>query len=152
MSDLSIRTAVAADVSALRTIYRESSLANAHDRDVLLAHPEVLVWDAAAVADGRTRVALIGETIVGFATLGAVRSMPELEDLFVDPAWMRRGIGSALVRDAAAQVAAHGGASLDVIANPHAMAFYTQVGFRAVAECATEFGPAIQMRRDVASP
>lgn len=149
MTDLSIRTAITADVPALRTIYRESSLSNAGEREVLLAHPEVLAWDATAVADGRTRVALIGETIVGFATLGADRSTPELEDLFVDPAWMRRGIGSALVQDAAALVAAHGGATLDVIANPHAMAFYTQAGFRPVARCATEFGPAMQMRRDV---
>ncbi len=62
-----------AHVSALRAIYRESSLANGGDRDVLLAHPDVLEWDATAVADGRTRVALIGETIVGFgATLDVI--------------------------------------------------------------------------------
>lgn len=151
MSDLSIRTAVTDDVSALRTIYRESSLANAGDRDVLLAHPEVLEWDATAVVEGRTRVALMGATIVGFATIGADRSAPELEDLFVDPAWMRRGIGSALVRDAAAVVAAQGGATLDVIANQHAMAFYTQAGFRPVGERATQFGLAMQLRMEVAA-
>ena len=45
----------------------------------------------------------------------------ELEDLFVDPEFMRRGIGRALVRDA--------GAPLTVIANEHARAFYESLGF-----------------------
>jgi ribosomal protein S18 acetylase RimI-like enzyme len=152
MTDLRIRTAVDADVAALRTIYRESSLANPSDRDVLLAHPEVLEWDATVVIEGRTRVAIIGETIVGFATLRTDGASTELEDLFVDPAWMRRGIGSALVRDAVALVAARGGATLDVVANPNAMAFYAQVGFRPKAERDTQFGAAILMRREVEAP
>jgi N-acetylglutamate synthase-like GNAT family acetyltransferase len=53
----------------------------------------------------------------------------ELEDLFVDPDWMRRGIATKLVLDALANAREQGIARIDMTANGHALAFYKKVGF-----------------------
>ena len=64
--------------------------------------PDALEFSDRAVADGRVRVAVIDDRIVGFATVLVTRQIGELEDLFVDPDWTRRGIATALVLDALA--------------------------------------------------
>lgn len=68
-------------------------------------------------------------TIVGFATCLIVDGLAEIEDLFVDPPWMRKGIASSLVRDISARLNDLHFATLEVTANPHAMAFYKHLGF-----------------------
>ena len=90
------------DLPALRDVFRRSSLSNEGDRASLLAHPDALEFSDRAVADGRVRVAVIDDRIVGFATVLVTGQIGELEDLFVDPDWMRRGIATALVLDALA--------------------------------------------------
>lgn len=88
-----IRTAVSGDLPALRGLFRRSSLSNAGAREILLANPQPLKLTDSGVGEGRTQVAVaVDGTIVGFATgLPLEDSRLELEDLFVDPEWMRRG-------------------------------------------------------------
>src|SRR5262249_19821974 len=107
-----IRTATADDLPALRDVFRRAALSNEGDRAWIEAHPEEWGLDETNVVAGRTRVAVVDGQIVGFATLVG----SELEDLFVDPNWMRRGIATALVRDVAATVS-----RIDLTANPHAL-------------------------------
>jgi len=83
-------------------VFARASLSNVGDRDALLAHPEALVLEEDGIAEGLTRVATNGDDIVGFATAVLVDGVLELQDLFVDPDWMRQGIGRHLVQDAAA--------------------------------------------------
>ena len=92
-------------------------------------------------------VATVDGMVVGFATTippesGVAADVLELEDLFVDPDWMRRGIGLALVADAVATGRARGAARIEVTANPHALAFYGQAGFVPSGSIETRFGPA----------
>ena len=136
-----IRAAEPEDTAALRDLFRRSSLSNEGDRAALLAHPEALEFEA---GEGRTRVAVVDGRIVGFATLVA----GELEDLFVDPGWMRRGIGRALVLDAVAVVRASGLGRIEVTANDHALRFYEEMGFVREGTVETEFGPACRMYLD----
>jgi GNAT superfamily N-acetyltransferase len=91
------------------------------------------------VIGDRTRVATIEGRIVGFATLVG----NELEDLFTDPDWMRRGIATALLRDAATRVD-----RIDVTANMHAQAFYEAAGFVRDGLTQTSGGPAHRMHLD----
>ncbi len=121
----------------LRELFRRSSLSNDGDRAALLAHPEALELSALGVEEGRTRVAVADGRIAGFATLLG----SELEDLFVDPGWMRRGIGRALVADAVAVARAQGLERIEVTANDHALAFYESVGFVLEGTVETELGP-----------
>jgi ribosomal protein S18 acetylase RimI-like enzyme len=145
-----VRSAVVDDLTEISDIYRRSSLSNEGDRAVLLAHPETLVFDGAPIREGRTRVALDDGLIVGFATTRLVGDIAELDDLFVDPDWMRRGIARALVLDVIAVVTAGGFTRVEVTANPHALAFYQAVGFVADGRSATQFGVGTRMHLDVA--
>jgi ribosomal protein S18 acetylase RimI-like enzyme len=144
---LIIRTAGPDDLPQVRTVYRRSSLSNEGDRDGLLHHPEYLVLPDEGLLEGRTRVAeLSNRGIVGFATIERQSGTAELVDLFVDPDSMRQGVARALVDDAVASLANDGIIALEVTANPHALAFYTAMGFVVVDRVATPLGAGVRMR------
>jgi GNAT superfamily N-acetyltransferase len=146
-----IRDAGPADLEAVRDVFRRSSLSNEGDRHNLLAHPDTLVWAADPVADGRTRVAVVGHRIVGFATTSAAADGLELDDLFVDPDWMRRGAGRALVEDVVATARRRNCPRIIVTANEHALAFYERAGFITRGFVETTFGPAPRMTLELSS-
>jgi GNAT superfamily N-acetyltransferase len=94
------------------------------------------------ITAGLVRVAEQDGAIVGFAVLlDRLGETCELDGLFVEPARMRAGVGRRLVDDAeriARDADRRGG-------QPQAVAFYEAVGFIAVGEAQTRFGPAPQM-------
>lgn len=146
-----IRDAVPSDDDGLRDVYRRSSLSNAGDRDLLLANPDVLDLPPAGARAGRTRVAVSDGRVVGFATTDAAEGALELDALFVDPDWMRQGVGRDLVLDAAADASARGLTHIEVTGNEHALAFYEQLGFVVVGTEGTPLGVvAPRLRRPVA--
>lgn len=146
-----IRDAVAADLAGLRDVYRRSSLSNEGDRASLLANPDVLEFPGPAAGDGRTRVAVAPDgRVAGFATSLVAGDTIELDDLFVDPGWMRQGAGRALVADAVTIARDRGIGRVEVTANLHALAFYEKAGFTADHEVATQFGAGTRMHLDVA--
>ena len=140
-----IRWSTPADLSALTDVFARASLSNEGDREALLVHPEALVLEEDGIAEGLTRVATNGDDIVGFATVVLVDGVLELQDLFVDPDWMRHGIGRDLVQDAATFAAERGFEAIAVTANPHAFFFYDALGFVADGEMQTTFGPGQRM-------
>jgi predicted N-acetyltransferase YhbS len=140
-----IRWSTPADLPALTDVFARASMSNEGDRDALLAHPEALVLEGDGIAEGLTRVATTANDIVGFATTVLVDGALDLQDLFVDPHWMRHGVGRRLVQDAAAIAARRGFEGLAVTANPHAFAFYDALGFVADSEIQTLFGPGQRM-------
>lgn len=153
-SRLAIRTAVAADLSALQKVYRAASLSNAGDTSMLLARPEFLVFTGDGIAAGRTLVAVAGppgnDQIVGFATVATGQDDdPELEDLFVDPTWRRRSVARHLVRQVVDTVRDTGHRRLWVTGNPHALAFYLAVGFVQVGQVSTALGIGLRMSLDL---
>ena len=140
-----IRLGVPADFPAASDVYRSASLSNAGDRDNLLAHPEYLVLGPEGLAEGRTYVAEEDGSLIGFATWIQADGVFELEDLFVDPGWRRRGIAAALVDRIAQALRARGVKRLEVTANPHAMGFYRAAGFIDCGAADTVFGAAPRM-------
>jgi GNAT superfamily N-acetyltransferase len=150
MSDISTRPATDRDLEALRGLYRRSSLSNEGDRDSLLASPEVLHWAGDHLAAGKTRAATYAQgRILGFATVVSIEGGREVEDLFVDPDAMRRGVATRLVIDAVADAVRDGVPWIEVTANRHAAEFYASVGFVWVRDEETLFGPAPRLRREV---
>lgn len=150
MTTFLIRAAAPADMAALRDVFRRSSLSNKGDRANLQAPPpDALELSALAVTEGRTRAAVADDSIVGFATWVDAGDGFEIEDLFVDPAWMRQGIGRALVLDLIAIARGRGVRRIEVTANQHALPFYESVGFAVRREVATRFGPAPRMQLDM---
>jgi ribosomal protein S18 acetylase RimI-like enzyme len=144
-----IRPAVEADRPRLAAIFRDASLSNEGDRDDLLAHPEVLDLEPTEHLEERTRVAVADGLVVGFVTVEDGGSSGEVVDLFVDPAWMRRGIGGDLLRHEAEGAWSRGVVRLEVTANEHARSVYERAGFRAHGEEQTRFGPAVRMHLDL---
>jgi ribosomal protein S18 acetylase RimI-like enzyme len=147
--DVEVRDATLADLEVLQDVYRRSSLSNEGDRAKLLAHPESLVLPDNAVRRGDTRVAVSGGGVLGFVTIVTVDGACEVDDLFVDPDFMRQGVGRRLVADAV-QIAEHRGVPrLEVTANPEALAFYRSVGFAVDHRVETRFGTGLRMHRDL---
>ena len=143
-----IRLGTPADLPAAAGVYRRASLSNASDRDNLLAHPEHLVLGPEGLADGRTYVAEDEKdgSLVGFATWAEAGGTVELEDLFVDPGWRRRGIATALVSRIVDVLRARGVQCLEVTASPHAQGFYSAAGFIDCGVANTDFGVAPRKR------
>jgi hypothetical protein len=73
-----------------------------------------------------------------------------MEDLFVDPDWMR-GVGRHLVRDVVALTGQDHVHRVEVTANPHALSFYENVGFVHDGDVDTRFGSGGRMRLDIAA-
>jgi GNAT superfamily N-acetyltransferase len=147
-----LRDATLADHEDLEGVFRRASLSNEDDRDSLLRHPEWLALSELGIREGRMRLATDEESaVVGFATFVIKNGVAELEDLFVDPEHRRRRIAELLVLDISGRVRELGFETLEVTANPHAMAFYEYMGFVAYDLVETEFYAAPRMRRNMAS-
>jgi N-acetylglutamate synthase-like GNAT family acetyltransferase len=146
-----IRYAEVQDRRALGNLHRRSSLVWEEDRPMLEAHPEVFGVAPEAIAEGRVRVAVNRDgQLVGFATVTVAEAgVCKLEDLFVEPEVMRRGVGSALVEDSAAAALAAGCRTMTVVAHPRNFPFYESVGFVPFEAAPTRFGPAVRMRRQL---
>lgn len=140
-----IRLGVPADLPAASDVYRSASLSNAGDRDNLLAHPEYLILGPEGLAEGRTYVAEEEGSLVGFATWIEAGGIFELEDLFIAPGWMRRGIATAFVERVAQVLRARGVERLEVTAHPQALGFYRAAGFIDCGVADTVFGTAPRM-------
>lgn len=146
---MEIRDATVDDLPELADVFRRASLHNEADRAVLLAHPEALDYSDEWVVRGLTRVAVVDGRVGGFATVVPLDGHGELEDLFVAPELMRRGIARALIADAVDRARTRGETRIDVTANEHAAAFYAAVGFAETGIAPTEFGPAPRRSRSL---
>jgi ribosomal protein S18 acetylase RimI-like enzyme len=103
------------------------------------------VFSPTAINEGRTLVAVAAGELVGFVTTHIDGDRCEVEDLFVDPTSMRRGVASRLVAEAAASARAGGADRIEVTGNGHALRFYESAGFVLDHEVDLEFGHGYRM-------
>jgi ribosomal protein S18 acetylase RimI-like enzyme len=146
-----IRDARPAEAAALASLQRRSSDVWEEYRAQLAAHPGVIEPPHRAIAEGRVRVAVdASQRRLGFSVVLAPEGgRVELDDLFVEPDSMGRGVGRLLVADVVSRAAAVQATCIEVTANPNALGFYERVGFRVTGEVATLFGRGIRMRLDL---
>jgi GNAT superfamily N-acetyltransferase len=85
-------------------------------------------FSAAALARNETFVAETEGEVVAWAMLVLRGGVGWLEDLWVEPAWIGRGIGSELFRQVAARAREVGASRLEWEAEPNAVGFYQKVG------------------------
>ena len=149
-----IRDARPDEALALEALHRRSSDVWDEDRAHLAAHPDAIEPPHQAILEGRVRVAVdLGGRLLGFSVILPVEDRAcELDDLFVEPDAMGRGIGRLLVADAAERALALGAERLNVTANPRAVGFYERLGFRVSGEALTRFAPAPRMALDLSPP
>lgn len=135
-----LRAAGIEDLSELlrltREFYDEDGFATSDDDlernfRALLASPE----------NAYVCLAVVDRSCVGFAltTSGMILEsgvVAELQDLYVMPAYRRRGIGDALIWDAVEWATEHGASMLEVVVAPNGrdvsrlVAYYDRLGFR----------------------
>lgn len=151
MVDLLIRPARAGDHAGLQSVYRRASLSNPGDRAALIAHPEFLRLDPNLVGRGRTWVATLpDDTIIGFAsTSRSGDAVLELDDLFVEPDWRRRGAARQLIQRIVGQAADESVNRIEVTGNTHAMSFYRAVGFIGTTAAQTPLGRGLRLRLSI---
>ncbi|MGX7952192.1 GNAT family N-acetyltransferase [Tsuneonella sp. HG249] len=146
-SRIHIRGARSDERDLLKSLMRTASLALEDYRGALLEHPDAIELAEGEIAAGRVRVAVSGAEVAGFIVLllrdgGEI----ELDGLFVDPAWWRRGVGTALIAHAIEWGRAQQARAITVVASPTARQFYAENGFDLRGEAETRFGPALAMR------
>ncbi len=100
---------------------------------------------APGLAEGRPHVAEEDGSVAGFATWVETAGTMELQDLFVDPGYMRRRIAAALVERIADVLRALGVERLEVIASSDALEFCRAAGFTGCGVAPTEFGAVPRM-------
>lgn len=144
MTGLEIRLARPDDRLQLMEIQRRASLASSEPEVVqqLLERPEIIDLDPEMIAANEVFVAQIGDELVGFASIMTHEGNDaELEGLFVDPPFWRRGIATRLVEAIEREAAAWGANRLHVVANRNVLGFYEATGFTTIGEQKTELGP-----------
>jgi GNAT superfamily N-acetyltransferase len=145
-----IRDAIAGEAPTLEMLQRRSSDIWPEYREQLAANPDAIALPQSFIDNGWVRVAVDGrDEPIGFSVVfPAGDAIHELDGLFVDPGHLRRGVGRALVEDAARRAADAAAGGLEVTAGP-AREFYERVGFTVLGDAQTRFGPAVRMRREL---
>jgi GNAT superfamily N-acetyltransferase len=136
-----LRRAEYGDVERLREI---TVAAKAHwGHDLAWVERWVAAGDfpAVAVARGEARLAEVDGAVAGWSALQPRGEVAWLEDLWVAPAFMGRGVGRALFRDAAARARAGGAGRLEWESDLDAVGFYERMGGRRIRDSdVTELG------------
>ena len=146
-AEITIRPARPEDQPALLHIMWQTILDTESDRELLLAHPEVVQVPVEHLTPATACVAEVAGNAAGFAiVLPRPGGTAELDGLFVDPPLQRRGIGRALVTEVRRLAAAMGAADLEVVAAEDALAFYRSVGFVEIGMAQTQFRLVPRMR------
>lgn len=147
-----IRDGQPREAAELEGLQRRSSLAWEEYRADLEAHPEAIEVAMPVLEAGHVRVAEGADGPLGFSVLlPGADGTGELDGLFVDPTWFRRGVGRALIADAVARARDRGWRRIEVTANPRAIEFYVKQGFIDDGIVHTRFGPGLRMHLDLPS-
>ncbi|HEX5716665.1 MAG TPA: GNAT family N-acetyltransferase [Thermoanaerobaculia bacterium] len=148
MRQIIVRRAVVSEQKLLEALQWRASLNNPGDRDALLANPDSIELPVSQIEAGGVFVAEAAGSVAGFAAiLPREDGDSELDALFVEPEAWRQGIGRALVEYCCSAAKAAGAASIHVVGNPHAEAFYKSCGFKLLGTKQMRFGVGLLMER-----
>lgn len=148
LMDARLRLALPSEQRELEGLQRRASLENAGDREAILAHPDAIQLPLDQIEAGQVFVIEAAGTIRGFAAiLPCEGGDVELDGLFVEPSFWRRGYGAALVAHCAEVARSRAAKALRVLGNTHATGFYQSCGFEILGFEGTRFGSGLRMRK-----
>ena len=133
---MNIRPARTAEADELSSIARRAKAHWGYSAAQLEIWRSELTVTAESVRLCPTSVAEVSGEIVGFYQINTSKRPWTLEHLWVRPEAVGHGLGTALLRDAAARVSVAGGKALAIDADPNAEAFYLAMGARRIGEIA----------------
>jgi len=142
--DISIRPARPQEGDRLREIAVAAKAHWGYDEDWVRGWAAQGDFSQEALAARPVLVADLGGRAIGFATLIAQGDVCVLDDLWIDPDWIGRGIGTRLFEACAERARDLGAKRLEWEAEPNAVGFYQRMGGRYLRESApTELGRTI---------
>jgi GNAT superfamily N-acetyltransferase len=154
-----LRPAELRDVERLRQITIAAKAHWGHDLDWVERWVADGDFPGRAVQRDQAFLVEVDGVVAGWSAVEQRGEVAWLEDLWVDPPYMRRGVGTALFQDAVARAAAAGASRLEWEADLDAVGFYERMGARYLRDSAvTELGRVLPImtvdcRRDeVAGP
>jgi GNAT superfamily N-acetyltransferase len=133
-----VRAAEPAEVGRLTEIARAAKAHWGYPREWLELWRPTLTFDAASLESQWVRVAEEAGRAVAVVAVSGKAPRPELSHLWVDPPAMGRGLGRQLFTAAVVQARKLGARQLEIIADPHAEAFYLHLGAERVGEVASQ--------------
>ena len=126
-----IRHARPGDAARLREVTFASKAHWGYDEARVRAWVDSLDFSEDRMTGAEMFVGDVGGRAVGWAEVrGPVDGVCTLEHLWIEPAWMRRGLGTALFRAAADRARELGATALEWEAEPNAAGFYAKMGGR----------------------
>lgn len=143
---LTIRPARSKDHRDLEALLQHASLATGEQQQALMDNPDAMQVSVENLV--HTLVAEIDGRIAGFCTvLPLPGAAAELDALFIDPTFWRKGLGKALYSAAERQIELAGATSLTVVSGQYAQPFYAALGFDRAGVEMTRFGPAVRLSK-----
>jgi GNAT superfamily N-acetyltransferase len=97
-------------------------------------------FDRATLEQLALFVAEAGRHAIGWASVESRGETAWLADLWVEPAWIGKGVGTALFRRAADHARERGARVLEWEAEPNALGFYEKMGARRLRDSTSEWG------------
>jgi len=132
-----LRPAAPDDYERVRELTVASKAHWGYDREFVRRWAQGLTFEC----DRDRWVAELDGSIVAWAALAPPDGgVAVLDDLWVDPAWLGRGVGGLLFREAAARARELGATRLEWGAEPNAVGFYERLGGQKVRDHVTEWG------------
>jgi GNAT superfamily N-acetyltransferase len=136
-STVRIRSVRSDDAERLRELTVESKAHWGYDRSWVEAWVAGGDFSAATLAANETFVAEADGAPVGWAMVVRRDDVAWLEDMWVDPPWIGKGVGTLLFARVVARARELGARRLEWEAEPNAVGFYEKLGGRYVRESET---------------
>jgi GNAT superfamily N-acetyltransferase len=138
---MQIRAAVPGEGERLREITAASKAHWDYDPELVRDWAASLDFSPDRIRNGELYVAQFDDRLVGWVEiLSPVDGVCVLEDLWIEPAWIRKEIGSQLFRFAADRARALGARTMEWGAEPNAIGFYEKMGGRYLRDKVSEWG------------
>jgi GNAT superfamily N-acetyltransferase len=126
----SIRRALPSEAGALTELALRSKANWGYDAEFMQMARPYMVIAPEIVENGTSFLAERAGEILGFYILAIEEETPTLRDLWIDPAAMRTGIGSALWAHMIGQAITLGYRTVRIVSEPKAEGFYLRMGAR----------------------
>jgi GNAT superfamily N-acetyltransferase len=134
VEDIEIRRGRSAEADALTGVAHAAKRRWGYPEELIDLWTPDLTVPADFVDTHPVYCAVSGTQILGFYALSRDRDIFELEHMWIDPPYMRAGVGARLFAHAVETVRRAGGSRLRIAADPNAEGFYRRMGAGRIGE------------------
>jgi GNAT superfamily N-acetyltransferase len=130
--ELTLRIATRADLPELCALALSAKASWGYPAEWLALWSEDLRYDERTLAEQCVLVAELDGARRGVCSFSSRGVDADLEGLWIDPTWVRRGLGRALLQEAMRRAERSGALQLHIDSEPRAEGFYLRMGARRV--------------------